>query len=718
MKKIFLILLMVINNYGLEVDSTIEENPFLNSNDEFISGNCQPTCRAVKDGYMALVVNFDAKNGKTYCNVYRTNDLTNPTGYKANTTNSTCYKKTNQKVEYESLASYNKDFKNVSTIEYEPNQLTLTRFLAGLVTLDPEIVDFKTTNTTGQLQLKDPTVIYGTNTTDIKTDKQLIATSDNLNKANLAYYSNLYSDLSKIYTALQYMLLVVIGGYFFAVYASRNLLNKVEKNDHQNKVLNTLFIPVVVLATFFIPIPESSGMNGTIVQKVTRTAASQSNYFADKVGAIGSKSYTQKLYSSVGAFSVDGEKTLRENQKNYEVIKNIYQKAYKECGDRFPNVKNFMDQSANNYFNVNKIGEKYTFLGCQNIEHEYLSYISLIRQNNALLNALENNLKNERLRTVLTQINNATQIRQNELGWINSTIMPGMAVMIDKISIIEDNDIARIAQDENKDIKEQTSQEMAYKNQREQGSIIDFKNSEMGEIVGNLTYLILPGAGDVLNYNSEIISSGLVTVSGLVGMIPVIGDGLSEILKSRAKIIGKTAGLPTTIIMYKNILEYIPLTVSIVASALAFLAYIIELAKYFYITPFVTAFSLSTGSSNKIVNFLVEGISLFVRPILIVLFIYFAMFIFGLFKDVFLIYSIEQMSFMREVQDQFFLSMAGGIFSVVLEIVGVIGATYIMWKIIMQGPSWVMKMIGLNESSANFVTEAVGQRLERYSFQL
>ena len=59
--------------------------------------------------------------------------------------------------------------------------------------------------------------------------------------------------------------------------------------------------------------------------------------------------------------------------------------------------------------------------------------------------------------------------------------------------------------------------------------------------------------------------------------------------------------------LYKIVLDYMPFTVGIVAGALAFISYVIELAKFYYISPFVTAFAVTMGKTNKIVDFLVGG---------------------------------------------------------------------------------------------------------------
>ncbi|MCW1341915.1 hypothetical protein OLP57_03335, partial [Campylobacter jejuni] len=81
-----------------------------------------------------------------------------------------------------------------------------------------------------------------------------------------------------------------------------------------------------------------------------------------------------------------------------------------------------------------------------------------------------------------------------------------------------------------------------------------------------------------------------------------------------------TSAIVTSVIM-EYIVEKIPVLVATVAAGLAFIGYLVALAKYFYISPFVVAFALTTRRVDRIVEFLVTGVTIFFRPILIVLFI-------------------------------------------------------------------------------------------------
>lgn len=706
------------------------------ADDEVINTTCVPQCRQVKEGYVALVTAFDPQNGITYCSIFPKTDLTQSLGVNANTKNKQCIKETNQVVDIKSLSSRSANFDGIAKFTQSTQEFTLSRFLSSLVTLDPALIDFDKTDNSGLLTLKDPTAIYGTNTTEVKNNEEILATADSFNKANLAFYGKLYYNISSVYTALQYGLLVIIGGYFFGAMVVRNLFNQIEKRQSKENVLQILFIPVITFATFFMPIPENNNINATPIQKIMRAGAYYSNQVADKVGSKGAEIYMQKLYSSVGAFTVEGEKIFRENKLNYKNIIASYERGYKECKDRYPNIASFLNPSDDtDKFNLYKKNEKYAFAGCQYIEYKLKSYYNLQRQNDILLQAVEKNIKNHELTTTLKQINETIDRRQNDLGWVSSTIIAGMAVLIENISVISDNSIANQLMQENKNQIEKSSEDRAKRYQAERngggvsgwfGDVKDDVDVFLGEaggmFLGNLTYLMLPGAGDVFNILKPSDKKGDSALEKLFDMIPLNKFNIAIKIKNFLGKIAKGAQTILAIIvvgtLYTAILSYIPLTVAIVAGSLAFIGYIIELAKYFYIMPFVTAFSLTAGRTRKIVDFLVLGICLLFKPVLIVIFIYFALFVYGLFNDIFMIYAIEQMTSFKELQSQVWLTAVLYIFAALLKIVGAVGACYMLWRIIMQAPSWVFKIIGVNDHNASFATEQLGQRLERYSFQL
>lgn len=733
--------LTAANAADVTSQATINEQQLFKGAKE-ISGECKPQCRQVSDDYISLVVGFNPRSGVTECIIVTRDNLEQPLSINANTINSTCIKETNEKIDVNNLtSSKTKAFDNLAKIEYSPNQLTFSKFISGVLTLDPNMINFETTKSTGILHLKDPKAIYGTNSSAIggkvKKDDVAITSSELLNKANLAYYANLYSNMTKIYTALQYGLLVVIGGWFFTVLAIKNSNEKLENATSKQKVLNTLLIPVLTVAAFFVPIPEEAKMTATPVQKLMRAGAAWSNDFADRAAVVGAQSYTQKLFSSVGGVSLSGEKLYKENDLNFPKIIKAYSVGLNECRDRFPDITSFLTQNTSTAgMNLNKKIEKYTFSGCREIEKNYIAYNALKKNNDIMLEAVKKNLDNQELTETLKQINESIDKRSNELGWVSSTLMAGTSVLISNISELADNDAANQIMKNTKDLLEEASEDKSSQNISDRntnfvGSGIDRTKQALGDMSGtalSLTpYLMLPGASSIaqtiegmtdgaINLILDIFASKATGVLGKVKDV-VTSDKKSDKQRKTSGISG-LAGYVGAAYLYKVVLDYVPFTVGIVAGALAFISYVIELAKFYYISPFVTAFSVTMGKTSKVVDFLVGALAIFFKPILIVIFIYFGLFVYGIFKDIFLLYAEEQMNMMYELQSQFFLTAMLHIFMALLHIIGAVGASYMLWKIILHAPTWVLKMIGLSDSGANFASQELARNLERHTFQM
>ncbi|PAF46600.1 hypothetical protein BKH41_08835 [Helicobacter sp. 12S02232-10] len=105
------------------------------------------------------------------------------------------------------------------------------------------------------------------------------------------------------------------------------------------------------------------------------------------------------------------------------------------------------------------------------------------------------------------------------------------------------------------------------------------------------------------------------------------------------------------------------------------------------------------------------------QPVLIVLFIFLSLFIYSLINDIFINFSIIQFKLLNQLNNEFITGIILGIVKTLLQIIGSIGSAYAMYKLIVSGPSWVMRIVGI-EDKGGPITDALTQKLERYSFQL
>lgn len=161
---LFLFPLFLFSDVASEKD-TLADSLFT-ANDAIVTpGTCLFSCRAVADGYVTQIIDIDAKSGTTHCEVYSINDTSKALGVNANQQNLTCKAQaTKNPSDYQGQLKSNSDT-NYQLIgaKYETDSMTFSRFLTGMATLDPDIVDFSATNSTGILQVKSPSMLYGTN---------------------------------------------------------------------------------------------------------------------------------------------------------------------------------------------------------------------------------------------------------------------------------------------------------------------------------------------------------------------------------------------------------------------------------------------------------------------------------------------------------------------------------------------------------------------------
>ena len=219
---------------------------------------------------------------------------------------------------------------------------------------------------------------------------------------------------------------------------------------------------------------------------------------------------------------------------------------------------------------------------------------------------------------------------------------------------------------------------------------------------------------------SEGVSKGirLIAGDGVIGKtLSAPTDAIAAGAESIKNLTIMYLGVATVYFLYMDILEKLPLIIVSIAGILAFLTYFVGLCKYYYISPFVVAFALTTKRVDKIINFLIIGITIFFKPVLIVLFVYLSLFLYGIVYELFIITSVSQfnsiMAASFENSINFGTQLTIGIIKTLLQFFGSLGSCYIVWKTIMTGPDWVYKMLGLETSATSEATQQLAGKLEQ-----
>jgi hypothetical protein len=236
--------------------------------------------------------------------------------------------------------------------------------------------------------------------------------------------------------------------------------------------------------------------------------------------------------------------------------------------------------------------------------------------------------------------------------------------------------------------------------------------TDIGYAISKFAYLALPGAKGMYDTFSK-------NPKEAIALTQFLQATKGEPISVTTGVADEKTNLFAMSKLYEWMIAELPIAVSVIAGIIAYIGYIVELSKFFYISPFVTAFALTTKKTHKILDFMVLGLVVFFRPALIVIFIVFSMFINVLIQDIFLYYALNQFVVLKEMATgEPAVATLMQLATVMLQILGSLGATYIMWKLILTGPVWTMKLVGVDSAQNDIVSEALSQRMDRAAFRM
>lgn len=777
MKKIIIFLLLSLNIlYANNATADTEEmKKVFPLNDSVVENSkCEWKCRKVNDGYATQIIGFDFANGTTFCKVYEISDLNLDLKFSANQTNATCRTEVRKGLEVEatsfkSLLNQNKDFlESKITYTEKSDSLTMSHFLSSLATLNPNIIDREQTKNLGHLTLKNGLDfvslekisgrgtnknvngeseelellegILNTQAPMSVSGKEYQKTSaiDGFNKNNMAYFSDLFMNMEKVYQHLQILLFVVVGGFYISSIGANKLQvyleNRGESASNQ-PYLHKFYIPLLMVGTFFMPIPEANGTaHSTMVQNTIRYFTTESTKIADMASAIGGKTYMDKIYKSIGGINYAGVVSLlnQKYEKQYIAMQgeNIYNNT---CAKRYTKPYSAQKES---YFTTLTEEEKKKFKevyrqdfnqvagkeqdisleACIFLEVEILKAKNDLDRVETQLNGIKKFNSSENIKNKINRLDSYFNTRENQLGWINSLITPSSAILAQTFVFADDQvvnyDVKEVTEKNQKNVEEFS--EKGYTQGESKGKIND---SLLGKLAGKLVWMMLPGASAVKDFVKDNQAKLTAAIgAGIGSAVPVVGSVMGGIIGWVVGAITTITSYSLTILLMEWTFEKVPLLVCTTASIIVFVSYLVSLCKYFYISPFVVAFALATKRMNKIVDFLVSGIAIFFKPILIVLFIYLALFVHTLIDEIFIFMSVEQFSGIETSWYNFHTNFVIGAITGLLVIFGKLASSYIMWKLIISGPSWAMSLVGIDGKQDDMIAQGIEANLAKRAF--
>ena len=519
------------------------------------------------------------------------------------------------------------------------------------------------------------------------------------------------------------------------------LENKGEGSGGNQPYIHKFLIPILGVSFFFAPIPEGNlpNQSTTIVQNIIRYFTATGNQIADMASQRGIEVYINKLYNRVGGMSptqkmyIETTKILEEHKaaEHHRLFEEICKPRFRN-GTGLGGVESILDEIANNEATREDIVSKFipaqsnaqdiTADACiTSFKIEPESTRNAKRYNEQLLAA--DNYKKTSLPKTLETIDNYIANKVKEFGWFQGVLIPGTGLMVEVQDYITDNSVQ--SEDKGNDaVALSRKSDITAIQQAQQAKINSYdrgKDVLVEEAMQYLVYFILPGTNSIRQFISELTENGAAVLGAIVGYFtPLPGGTLiaSLIAKSAGGLIAPFTGFFGAVWAVEGILLYSPAIVGTLAGTIAFLSYIVGLCKYFYISPFVVAFSITTKRQEKIIDFLLAGVSIFFKPILIVLFIFLSLFLYVLVKDVMLVISESQFNILQVTDLNIGAYIAIGSIKALFKIFASIASCYIMWRLIIKGPDWVMDLIGIKGGQDTIVSDSLAQNLERRSMMI
>lgn len=792
-RLIFILALGLQIGFGADENGNGEDSPFLKNDSISNNSTCSWQCREVKNGYTTKIKGYDIVSGETQCAIFL-NGTETPLDYNANQINNACslYKNMkNEKIDESINIKNNNSGTFGSKIQYDyngkKNNITMSELLTALVTLNPNIIDRYSSSAKGELTInkKDGRELYGithiyseksqalkildynifdlpslfSKGLDIGSDlwdgneatarlkamplsSQTTSAIDGFNKNNMAYFNDLFANMSKIYQHLQVFIFVLIGGFFVMQIGANKLQAYLEnrgESEGKQPYLHKFYIPLLMIGIFFMPIPEGNGYNSTVMQNMIRYFAQYSTTLADMANSVGAKTYLDKIYKRIGGYSTETLSTLiMEDEKQRYTIEQMDKVFIPKCYLRYPNLRsvdienkggNIKTSNFNINFDPNQVS------GTKNDIYADTCINLMIQRNKALqTKSITESMRSSNkkfqaeYKSKIDKVDEYFVIRNRQLGWIDVLILPTASIFVETIMFKDalDESGDSFAKMEKQLKANQKNIELSnydgnWKSQ-ENANKKEIKQSLTGMLGGRLVWMMMPGASELKNFILDsysliqgAISSAILFFSVKTGTFSIIAP-ITLILN----IVATLAKVPISYYFATVLMEWtfnmIPLLAISVATLIAFISYLVSLCKYFYISPFVTAWAMATKKVDKIIDFLLAGIAIFFKPILIVLFVYLSLFFNTLITELFFFISIEQFAGLETSWNNFHTNFIIGAIGGLLKIFGILASSYISWKLIVGGASWALGLIGLDGKQDDVIAQGIETNLAKRAF--
>lgn len=734
----------------------------------------------VSKKYYTKIVDFDATTGVTTCDVIPKNSsdsYTSRLSVMANFKDIDCLKEYEAfKPNYNDpeLASnkYKANTNNITKVtiddetnpetKYDRSRITLSKLLGGVTTLNMDMVDLKATVETGIFtrtneadqdtylmnSSKAEDVSKADNTTETSNEQsgdqevstsnsnRLYDVSDKLSKENLGYFVNLLYETYKVQAYALVMLLVAVALYFMGAYFTDIFMKKLAKKPttYDKPWQGKLLAIVIVFTFFYMGIKVDNNYSATPFQNTFKYVVDEGISIADKANMTAMKVLMQNSFNKVGATGVETEANLKVLLDKQIYLVDKYNDLLYQCRAKYPYRDTFQETNIGTIIAIEEFAERegtetdLVYRGCRSIEKRHKIAITSQEQLEYMLSRVETAYTNNIIAQKLQETNNFIASTVTKLGFFSVVLAPTLDNIVTN-SYMQSNsstpppvNIAEGGTPESGTyearVNEASETKIAiHENDKEGGSILaniltsnPKEQKEAGAIFGTLAQSLNPWFNSVYRF---VATLGANDLQQILKLIPADKYSLQMIEKTDNKI----AKLNISILVSKKIAELVPSMVGFLGASIQIVYFFFSLIVFVLFSPFVILFAFTRGDAQKITEFLIKGIRLFLLPVAIVFSVYLAIFLFHLYHDIFMTMVDEQIYLVSLSSDNLWSAFTLSAIRGLLIVVDVGGSCFILWKTIMNLPNYAFKTIGLNEDGGAGFTQSMQGMMSKFGMK-
>ncbi len=623
--------------------------------------------------------------------------------------------------------------------------LTTASYLLACFSFNESIIDIKKSLTLNKVTLKPGYTIYPNNqvekveVTEVAKGFSSIASSirkkvettyndvvlesvtEFLNDNVILFLFDFRSNWNDIILEMKTFLFLTFIPFSLGFLSLSKITKKISKIHNFDDVAEKGIMVVVLLFIFYftngntnkveLANGEERNINLSNFQKFSSNFFDKSMIYADKSANVFSKSYINFKRKSAGYLTdqeivnilEDSTSAKRQQQFidifyeackrdwNIDEVRNRFNITTKKDVISFPNQQQFNNfinesQSANNIEQFLNEGIAYPIIsltGCYNLERENKELKNLIANNKTTLDSIKDTQQEQADRDQIKKIAKMQYYSTAEQGFL---ALPQVAVT----NIVTDN-LNMFGAGESQDKLKAQSEKI-----KEENNLDDGWDNLTKPLFSNLAYMMVPGANAI----KEFVSDG--------------GSQLFEKIPFFGKFVGSLVGTGVAVGIMKYLVLYLPVVALSMASLMVIGWFFISVFIYFLVSPFIIVYALSQQQTDIIKDFLIRGVALAFKPILIILSVVVAVIAVDLFKDLSIILFETNFALLIDLiktQDETLLSWFFIFLRGVLEVGTSIIATVSAFYLVFNGAEMILGMFGFKQSGID-VKEVVGGAVE------